>query len=175
MLKTIVGLAPFALGVAVFGGVIWFLLGRNIGLGKWLLAAFLMGHGFVQMMFLFPRPATAAATAGGVEYPFDMARSWLITGVGLDPGAVRAIGVALVAAVAIGFVLAGLASVGLLIPSGWWQGLVVGSTVASLALMTVFFSPGLLIGFAIDAVLLWVALASVWTPAVAFAQRAGAG
>jgi len=167
VLNAIVGLLPLAAGLVVFGAAVWFLLGKDAGLGYWLLAAFLIGHGLVQLMFLFPASSDATATANGVANPFDMAKSWLVTGVGLDAGAVRQIGTVLIALVVIGFGLAGLATVGLLVPAGWWQPLVVGSTAASLVLLVVFFSPGLILGVAIDAVLLWLVLASIWAPGVA--------
>lgn len=174
MWDTIVGLAPLAAGLAVFGAAVWFLLARNVGLGSWLLAAFLIGHGLVQLMFLMPQPATAPANANGVAYPFDMARSWLVTGLGLDVSAVRTIGSIIIAVVVVGFTLAGLATVGVLIPTGWWPGLVLGATVASAVLLTIFWSPGLLLGVAINVALLWIVTASVWAPGGGFAMTAPA-
>jgi hypothetical protein len=174
ILKTLIGLVPLAIGLVVFGVAVWFLLSSEMAVGRWLLAAFLVGHGLVLVMFVVPQPAAKPATASGVAYPFDMARSWLITGVGMDAGLVRAIGVVLVAAVVIGFALAGLATVGVLIPAGWWAVLVVGSAVVSTLVLLLFFSPGLILGLAIDAVLLWVALAAIWAPAAAIVQRGGA-
>jgi len=53
-----------------------------------------------------------------------------------------------------------------LIPAGWWTGLIVGSAVASSVLLAICFSPMLLLGFAIDAAVAWLALASIWSPAV---------
>jgi hypothetical protein len=174
MVKTLIGLVPLAIGLMLFAVAVWFLLSAEMAFGRWLLAAFLVGHGLVLVMFVVPQPAAKPATASGVEYPFDMARSWLITGMGLDAGPVRAIGVVLVAAVVIGFALAGLATVGVLIPAGWWAVLVLGSAVLSTVVLLLFFSPGLILGLAIDAVLLWVAVAAVWAPAAAIVQRGGA-
>jgi hypothetical protein len=65
----------------------------------------------------------------------------------------------------VGFALAALATVGWLIPQSWWGRLVVGSAVASSALLVLFFSPSLILGFGINAVLLWIVLASGWSPA----------
>lgn len=50
------------------------------------------------------------------------------------------IGVALICAVTIGFLLAGLATVGILVPIGWWSDLVVASSVASAVLLALFFN-----------------------------------
>ena len=137
---------------------------RDVGLGYWLLAAFLIGHGLVQVMFLVPAQPDATLATKGVANPFDMAKSWLVTGVGLDVGVVRQLGVAMITLVVAGYGLAGLATVGLLVPTLWWQPLVIGSTAASLLLLVAFFSPGLILGVAINAVLLWLVLASIWAP-----------
>jgi hypothetical protein len=163
MVKTLVGLAPLTAGLIVFGIAVWFLLGTNMALGTWLFAAFLVGHALVHIMFAVPQPGGAAATASGVDYPFDLSRSWLV-GAGLDAAAVRAIAVALVVLVVVGFALAALSTVGILVPVGWWQGLVLAAAAASVLLLIVGFSPRLVLGFAIDAILVWVVLASLWLP-----------
>jgi hypothetical protein len=170
--KTLVGLLPLAVGLIAYGIALSFFLGSDMALGRWLLGAFLVGHGLVHVMFAVPRPAVRPATANGIDYPFDMGQAWPVRA-GLDAGLVRIVSVALVAAVVIGFVLAGLATVGVLVPAGWWRSLVVGSTVMSVLLLALAFSPGLLLGVAIDAVLLWLALAASWPPITAIAQRGG--
>jgi hypothetical protein len=43
-MKTLTEFLPLAIGIAVVGGVTWWLLDRNVGLGKWLLAALLFAH-----------------------------------------------------------------------------------------------------------------------------------
>jgi hypothetical protein len=161
-MKAVSDLLPLAIVVAAISGLTWFLLDRNVGPGKWLLAGLLFAHGWVHVMFLFPRPEVGAA--GGPTWPFDMGDSWLITNVGLDPGLVRALGTAIIAAVLVGFALAALATIGFLVPSAWWSGLVLASAGGSLVLLTLFFSPTLLIGVAIDAALLAFVYASVWSP-----------
>ncbi len=116
MLKTITGMVPFAIGLAAIGIAIWWLLGREMALGRWLLGAFLVAHGLVHLLFVVPQPATSAEGSGAAPWPFDMARSWLVTGAGLDVNLVRALGLALICAVTVGFLLAGLATVGILVP-----------------------------------------------------------
>jgi hypothetical protein len=111
----------------------------------------------------------------GSSWPFDMSRSWLVTGVGLGVGLVRALGTAVMATVFAGFALAALSTVSLVVPSAWWTGLVVGSSAASIVLLGLFFSPSLLLGIAIDVVLLWFATASAWTPAASAWTPAGTG
>lgn len=174
MLKTLIGLLPFAIGLAIFAWLQSYLLGRDLVFGRWLLAAFLAAHGLIHLLFLLPQPATTAttaATAGNVEYPFDMARSWLVTAGTLDLGVVRLLGLALIAVVVTGFVMAALATVGALVPSGWWPALVIGSAAASVVLLAISFSPSLSLGFAIDAVLVWLVLASAWAPVASVAYR----
>jgi hypothetical protein len=129
--------------------------------GWWLLAALLLGHGAVHLLFAVPVPA---ASDGGAEWPFNMARSWAITGAGLDATLIRVVGLALIAVVVVGSSLAGLSTVGILVPSGWWQPLVALSAVTSTVLLVLFFGPQLVLGLWMDAALLWVAVAGAWMP-----------
>ena len=121
MARTMVGILPWAAVLVVIGGAVWWLLAREMAAGRWLLAALLIGHGVVHALFLVPVPA---ATDGGPDWPFDMARSWAITGAGLDPNMVRIIGSALITVVVVGFSLAAMSTVGIIVPSGWWQPIV---------------------------------------------------
>ena len=57
-------------------------------------AAFIAAHGLIHASYLSPTPAR---TAGGPEWPFELGRSWLVSGLGLDAGAVRLIGTVLIA------------------------------------------------------------------------------
>jgi hypothetical protein len=127
---------------------------------KVLIAIFLLGHAGIHAAFLTPRPQ---ATAGGPEWPFELGRSWLLGPIGLDFGLVRVLGYALVAATLGGFALAALATMGLL-PAGLWGAGVALGSVASLALLGLFFHPWLVLGVAIDLVLLWAVLIQTWTP-----------
>lgn len=161
MARTMAGILPWAIVLVVVGGVTWWLLSRDIAAGPWLLAALLISHGVVHLMFAVPPPA---ASVGGAEWPFDMARSWAITGAGLDAKPVRIVGVVLVTVVVVGFSLAALSSVGILVPSGWWQPTVAMSAVASAILLVLFFEPQLVLGLGMDAALLWVVAARQWVP-----------
>lgn len=158
-MKAVVGILPWAVVLVAFGGVVWFLLPRNSGLARLLIAAFVVGHGVAHSMFAFPKPASA-----GPDYPYDLGQSWLVTGAGMDAGLIRAIGIALVVAVVVGFAFAGLAALGIVVPTGWWPTLVIGSASASALLLVVGFHPVLVLGFGIDAVLVWLVVSSAWTP-----------
>jgi hypothetical protein len=168
-MKTVTELAPLAIGIAVVGGITWWLLDRNVGLGRWLLAALLFAHGWVHMLFAFPAPQ--ASTGDGTTWPFDMGRSWLISGAGLDAGLVRAVGVVLMVVVLASFLLSALSTLGFVVPAGWWAGLVVGSAVGSSILLGLFFSPTLLLGFAINVALVWLVIASAWSPVASAIPR----
>jgi hypothetical protein len=126
---------------------------------KWLLGALLVAHGFIHVSYLTPAPPR---TAGGPEWPFELTRSWLVTGLSLDPGLVRGLGVALVATTVALLVGAGLATVGWL-PAAWWTGLATAGALSSLA--TLFFHPWLVLGIAIDLAIAWAALVAAWQPA----------
>jgi hypothetical protein len=125
-----------------------------------LIAVFLLGHAGIHAAFLTPRPP---ATAGGPEWPFALGRSWLLGHIGMDPGLVRVLGYALVAATLGGFALAALAAMGLL-PAGLWSAGVAIGSIASLALLGLFFHPWLVLGVGIDLALLWAVLIGSWTP-----------
>jgi hypothetical protein len=160
-MKTLIGLLPIAAALGVAAAAIWLMVERNIAAGAWLLAALLIGHGLVHGLYLVPQDPSATG------WPFDMARSWLVTWLGIDAAAARAVGTVLIAAIAVGFALGGLATLDLLVPSGWWPNLVLGSTLASVLLLVLFFDPQLVLGLAIDGALLWIVLASTWRPMAA--------
>jgi hypothetical protein len=128
---------------------------------KIVLALFLAAHGMLHASYLSPAPPR---TAGGPEWPFELTRSWLVTGLQLDPGVVRALGTGLVTLTVVLMLLAGLATAGWVIPQGWWPGLTVAAAVASLATLLLFFHPWIVIGIAIDLVLLWVVMGAGWEP-----------
>ena len=166
MTRTIRELGPLAIVVGVACAVTLFLLGANPSLGRWVLAALLFAHGWVHLMFVFPKPpppkdgAPAAATA----WPFDLGSSWLIVRAGLPAGAVRAIGRVLVAIAFAGFLLAALATAGVLVPAAWWVASGLVGAASSVLLLAIAFSPTLLLGFAIDVAVAWLVLAGPWTP-----------
>ena len=94
-----------------------------------------------------------------------MSRSSLITRGGLEDDGVRVLGSALVAGVFGAFALAAASTVGLLAPASWWRFLVLAGAAGSTLLLAVFFSPALPLGFLINLGLLWIVVASRWTPA----------
>jgi hypothetical protein len=156
------GILPWTVVLAVLGGATWWLLAHDMAAGPWLLAVLLMGHGLVHVMFAVVSPAV---TEGGPEWPFDMAKSWAVTRAGLDINVVRALGIGLIAIVAGGFTLAALSTVGLVVPSGWWQPAVGLAAIASAIVLSLFFNPQLVLGLGIDAGLLWAVATRAWTPA----------
>jgi hypothetical protein len=163
-MKSVTELLPLAIGIAVVGGITWWLLARNADLGRWLLAGLLFAHGWVHAMFAFPQPESGT-TSVGIAWPFDMGRSWLISGLGLDAGLVRILGVALMVFVLASFLLSALSTVGVLVPAAWWAGLMIGATVGSTVMLALFFSPVLVLGFAVNLALALLVLGSVWSPA----------
>jgi hypothetical protein len=158
-------LLPLAIGVVVVAGVTWWLLEGDSVLGTWLLAALILGHGVAHIAFVAPRPEPASATAGQMEWPFNLGRSWLVRRFGVDPSVVQVAGRALTAVTIVTALLAAVATVGILVPAGWWSGLVVALAVSSTLLLALVFSPTFVIGFGIDFALLWLALVSGWGPA----------
>jgi hypothetical protein len=157
-------LLPLAIGVALVGGVTWLLLDGDSVLGTWLLAALILGHGLAHLAFVVPAPDPARTTGAGMPWPFDLGDSWLVGRFGLKPGVVRAAGGTLVAIAVATSLLAALATVAILVPPEWWPGLVVALAVSSMLLLTLRFAPAFLVGFGIDAALLWLVFLSGWRP-----------
>jgi hypothetical protein len=159
MVKTMAGTLPWAVVLLVAGVAIWWLLSHDMAAGRWLLAALLIGHGVVHLLFAVPAPA---ATDGGAAWPFDMSQSWAVTRAGLDLGLARVIGAVLIAITVGAFVLAALATVGIVVPSGWWQPTIALGAIASAATLVLFFDPKLVLGLGMDAILLWVVATRAW-------------
>lgn len=163
-------LGPLAIVAVVVGAVTLWLLGSNPDVGRWVLAAILFGHGWVHLMFLFPRPAPSdggkpAPGRPATDWPFDLRTSWIAARTGTGPRAFVAVGRVLVLVTFVLSLLAALATAGILVPAAWWQGLVVASSLASLAMLVAWFAPALLLGILIDIALVWLAIAGPWSPA----------
>lgn len=125
-----------------------------------LVAAFLVAHGLVHALYLAPPPPDQP---GGATWPFTLDRSWLLSRLGLDARVTRPLGTALVAMTIGGFGLAALGALGIT-PDALWVPAVLIGAVSSLALLGLFFQRWLLVGVAIDIVLLWAVLAAAWSP-----------
>jgi hypothetical protein len=158
-------LAPLAIVVAVVAIVVWLLLINDVVLGQWLLALLVLAHGWVHLMFVFPKPERGDDETGVGGYPFDFERSWLIRRAGLDAGLVRTIGLAAIGVTFALSLLAALATVGLLVPTDWWGALMIAAAVASTVTLILFFSPALILGFAINALMVVLVLGGSWSPA----------
>lgn len=129
-------------------------------LTRLLLAVFLLAHAGIHAGFLSPQPQ---ATAGGPQWPFDLSRSWILTPLRVPRELTRLLGMALVGTTVGAFVLAAVATVGLL-PAGIWAPAVAVGVVASASLLILFFHRWLIFGFIIDTGLLWAVLVAGWTP-----------
>ena len=128
---------------------------------KLLIAAFLAGHALIHASYLSPAPAQ---TAVGPEWPFAMGRSWLVTGLHLEPRLVTSIGTLLVVSTMAALLLAAVATLGIGIPGAWSPFLVAAGAGLSVATLGVFFHPWIILGLVIDAALLWSVLIAGWVP-----------
>ena len=158
-------LAPLAMVVAVVALIVWLLLIYDIALGAWLLAVLVFAHGWVHLMFAFPKPESGGDYAGVSEYPFDFGRSWLIRRQGLDSATVRTVGLVVMALTFSLSLLAALSTVGLLVPTDWWAPLMIGTALASTLTLILFFSPALVLGFAINGAMIVLVVSGSWSPA----------
>ena len=126
-----------------------------------LVGLFLLAHGLIHLSYLAPAPSPGA---GRPEWPFDMANSWLVTNLGMSADLIRPLGTLLVVVVAGTLGAAGLATLGVLVPQEWWKPFVIVGAVASAVTLAIFFHPWIVIGIAIDLVLLWVVMGAGWEP-----------
>jgi hypothetical protein len=157
-------LAPVAVVVGALALITWLLLVNDVWLGPWLLALLVIAHGWVHLLFVFPKPESPNAAVGGSAYPFDFDRSWLIRR-GLPPELVRRIGLVAMVVVFALAVFAALATVGIIVPVAWWGALMVAAALASALMLALFYSPALILGFGIDALIIGLVLAGFWSPA----------
>lgn len=117
-----------------------------------LIALFLVVHGGIHVGFLCSR-----------NWPFEPGDAWPATALGADPEAVATVAAGLALVSFFGFLLAGLAAVGLL-PARLWRPLVVVAAVASATVLVLYVTSATLPGLAIDAGLLWAVGARGWRP-----------
>ncbi len=122
-------------------------------------APILIAHGLIQASFLTPAPKAKR----GPSWPFAMGDSWLITRTGLDAGALGLLGTVLVATTVAASPWPG-SPLSAPSQSGWFGPTAVGATIASVALLTFFFHPWIVLGFVVDAVVIWAVIAQRWTP-----------
>ena len=158
-------LAPLAIATAVIALAVWLMLINDIALGPWLLALLVFAHGWVHLMFVFPKPAGGGNYAGVSEYPFDFGRSWLIRRQGLDAGLVRTIGQGAMILTFVLSLLAALATVAIVVPGAWWPALMIAAAIASSLMLVLFWSPALILGFAINALMVVLVVSGSWSPA----------
>ena len=127
---------------------------------KTFVALFLILHGLVHgILAMVPNPD--APEAGFASF---FSRSWLLNGLGLSESVTKSIAIILAAVATLGFIVAGLAILELLIPFDWWSTLAAISAVVSLGLLVIFWHPYLILGILIDVVILVTVLFTDWTP-----------
>jgi hypothetical protein len=160
MRRTLLGILPWAIVLAIAAAAIGLLLARHAALGAWVLGAVIAGHGLVHVLFLVPPPDPPAG-GRGPHWPFDLARSWLVVLAGARRG--RRIAGVLIAVIVAASLLAGLAAVGIL-PAAAWPILVIVAAGASFGLLVAAFDPSLVLGIGIDVALLLVVLTGAWAP-----------
>ncbi|HEX5823455.1 MAG TPA: hypothetical protein VFY18_03255 [Candidatus Limnocylindrales bacterium] len=124
------------------------------------IAAFLLAHGAIHFGFVSPRPP---ATADGPPWPFQLGRSWVLGPLGVDADLARVLGTALIAVTLGGFALAAVAALGVA-PAGIWPAAVAVGAIGSVAVLSLFFHPWLVLGLAIDVTLLWAVFVASWAP-----------
>jgi hypothetical protein len=132
----------------------------NTVLWKLLLTAFFMAHAAIHFGFISTAPAPAA---GAPPWPFDLTRSWVLTPLGLEGSVTKTLGGGLLLLLGLGYAAATLVMMGVL-PERLFSASIIVGTSASLLLLALFFHPWLVLGVAIDVVLLYLVLGTSWAP-----------
>lgn len=127
---------------------------------KTIIAIFLMLHGLVHaILAMAPEPNAPEARFG--EF---FSRSWLLDRLGLPETAGRPLAFVLAAMTTIGFIGTGLALLDFLVPFDWWPTLAIVSAAISLALLIIFWNLYVIVGVAIDLVILATPIFIDWIP-----------
>ena len=125
-----------------------------------LVGLFLVAHGLAHLLHLMPRPEEDQS------YPFVPETRWITNVLRLEPGTAKGLAGALAVFTAVAFAVAGCA---LIVNAAIWQPAAVIASSISVLLMLLFFHPWLLIGIAIDLVI--IASVTRWhAPAALFEQ-----
>jgi hypothetical protein len=123
-------------------------------------AIFVILHGLVHaILSMVPSPK---APDQGVAMFFSGGGSWLLPGLSKSTGQTITITLAVIATM--GFVAAGLALFGALVPFDWWRALAIGSAAVSLLLLVTFWDMYFIAGLLIDCVLFVTLLLTDWSP-----------
>jgi hypothetical protein len=122
------------------------------------IAVLLVAHGLVHALYLVPAPP---ARPGAPAWPFDLRTSRVLTHIGA--GGAQAVGGLLVLVIVAAYAVAAVTLLGVG-PAAWFPGAVVAGSVASLVLLAIAFHPWLVLGIAIDLVLIGAVVLGGWAP-----------
>lgn len=117
---------------------------------KILFGLFLIAHALIHLSFVSPQPP---AQPGAPAWPFDITKSWLLTGV--NPDVLRTIGIILTVVVVVGFIASGLGWFGVPLLKTYWVGITVVSSLSSILLIVLFWNNWFVMGPLIDLVILY--------------------
>src|SRR5687767_11502445 len=131
------------------------------------LALLLIAHGLVHLS-LTTVPYSPTTPFWPSWWRAEVGHSWLLQGLGVPDETNRVIGGMLLLVATVGFVLAGLAFAGWLLPPVWWPALGLAAAGASLLLLTLFPHPWLVVGIMLSAGTVW-AIWARWPAALAAA------
>jgi hypothetical protein len=126
------------------------------------ISAFLIAHGVVHaILAAAPIPNDPSPKPG--SFFTASTRSWLLSRLGSD-AVVKWTGIVLVALTTVGFILAGVGSLGVAGLSSIWRTLAVVSAIGSMLLLILFWHSWLVAGVLIDIGILILLLLAKWPP-----------
>ncbi len=128
---------------------------------KTIVAIFVILHGLTHSILAMV-PSPNAPDAGFATF-FSGQGSWLLSRLGLSGSVSKTMSILLAVIATIGFVAAGLALFGILVPFDWWRVLAIASAVVSLLLVIIFWNRYLIAGLLIDVAFLVIPIFANWS------------
>jgi len=136
---------------------------QAMNISRLLIGGFLIAHGLVHaMLAVVPNPDVPNAGLGTLLPGW--VGSWLLTRLGLSESVLKSIATLLSVVATVGFVVAGLALFGILVPHDWWRMIAVASAAVSLLLYVLFWHRYFIVAPLLDVAILVALLWAHWPP-----------
>ena len=119
---------------------------------KTIIGLFFIAHGLLHLSYITPKP-------NDPNYPFDFSKGWFA---GLAGDGAKALGTILVALIVISFIAAALGLFGMGGLENIWRHAIAVGAISSTLLLALFWHPWLVMGFVINAVLVYGLYIANW-------------
>ncbi|MCP4541123.1 MAG: hypothetical protein GY832_28650 [Chloroflexi bacterium] len=129
---------------------------------KMIVAVLFILHGLTHSILAMMPSPNAPKPSPAMFFPGLGSR--LLARLGLSESTTKTTAILLSVIATLGFIAAGLALFGVLIPFDWWRALAIASAAVSLVLVFIFWDMYLIVGLLIDVAVLVTLLFTKWSP-----------